>query len=82
MCNYYIFVGFKYWCRLHEDGGVPPKHIAANNNCIVTYIKCIYVAFEKEQFRLSKFVYDKRYPKFINNLSDIRYKCIAVGPRN
>jgi len=27
---YYILVSFKYWWRLPEEGGVPPKHVGLN----------------------------------------------------
>jgi hypothetical protein len=32
-------------CRLPEDGGVPPKHVAINKNCIVKCIGCAFVGF-------------------------------------
>jgi len=34
-------------CRLPKDGGVPPKHVAVNKNCIVKYIGCAFVGFTK-----------------------------------
>jgi hypothetical protein len=37
-------------CRLPEDGGVPPKHVAVNKNCIVKYIGSAFVGFYKMNF--------------------------------
>ena len=39
-------------CKLPEDGGVPPKHVAVNKNCIVKYIGTYVCCFYKLNFFL------------------------------
>ena len=42
----------------HEDGGVPPKHVAVNKMCIVIYIIRAYVSFSERYIltEVQKFV--------------------------